>query len=457
MRSVTKVIFILCALIGCLACNKKTTQIPAQRDLLAIVANDTLHVGTIFGPTTYFYYRDVPMGYDYDLAKSFAASIHTHLKVHTYSSVEELYDQLETGDIDLIAFPCVPTRERKKTFTYFSTHKNAPLHLVQIGGKEAIKNAAQLQEKRIYIPRNSQAYTRLKHLNMEIGGNMRIILAHDSVSIDMLIADVVNGKLPYTAAYAPLAQLYQQYYPQLDISVALGVEQTLGWVTRNSSTALNETISLWLEKMDETEIEKLYTRYLRKNNTFKPHPYFETSSTSSISPYDQWFKEYAPQINWDWRLLAAVAFHESRFNPNTVSPMGACGLMQLMPVTGAKFGLDSLNMFDPEANIAAGVQYIKYLKMVYHDIENKEEKTKFVLASYNAGPAHVLDAMKLTEKYGGDPHIWYGNVEYYLQKKNDPEFYNDPVVRYGYFNSGPTRSYVQNVLATYHNYISRKQ
>ena len=451
-----KVIFILCSLIGCIACNKPAAHLSTQRDLLNIVANDTLHIGTIFGPSTYFYYKDIPMGYDYEMAQNFAESIHTNLKVHTCNSVEDLYDKLENGEIDIITFPCVPNRERKKEITYFPTHRNAQLLLVQLGGKEALKNAAQLQGKRIHIPRNSQAYNRLKNLNREMGGEMRIVLAHDSVSSDMLISSVVNGEIQYTAAYAPLAQLYKQYYPQLNISVALGIQQTLGWATRKTSTALNETISLWLSKIDAEEQDKLYTRYLKKSSTFKPHPYFATSPASSISPYDQWFKEYAPQINWDWRLLAAVAYHESRFNPNTVSPMGACGLMQLMPVTGAKFGLDSLNMFDPEANIAAGVQYIKYLKMVYHDIENKEEKTKFVLASYNAGPAHILDAIRLTEKYGGDPNIWYGNVEYYLQNKNDPEFYNDPVVRYGYFNSGPTRSYVQNVLATYHRYLNKK-
>ena len=321
------------------------------------------------------------MGYDYEMAQNFAESIHTNLKVHTYNSVEELYDKLENGEIDIITFPCVPNRERKKEITYFPTHRNAQLLLVQLGGKEALKNAAQLQGKRIHIPRNSQAYNRLKNLNREMGGEMRIVLAHDSVSSDMLISSVVNGEIQYTAAYAPLAQLYKQYYPQLNISTALGIQQSLGWATRKTSTALNETISLWLSKIDAEEQDKLYTRYLKKSSTFKPHPYFATSPASSISPYDQWFKEYAPQINWDWRLLAAVAYHESRFNPNTVSPMGACGLMQLMPVTGAKFGLDSLNMFDPEANIAAGVQYIKYLKMVYHDIENKEEKTKFVLAT----------------------------------------------------------------------------
>lgn len=452
-----KVIFILCSLIGCTACNKPIAHIPVQRDLLNIVANDTLHVGTIFGPSTYFFYKETPMGYDYELVQNFTESIHANLKVHTCKSVEELYDKLEIGEIDIIAFPCVPCRERKKELTYFPTHRSVQLLLVQSAGKDALKSATQLQGKRIYIPRNSQAYNRLKNLNKETGGEMRIVLAHDSVSSDMLISSVVNGEIQYTAAYTPLAQLYQQYYPQLNISVTLGVQQTLGWATRKTSTALNEKISIWLNKFDAKEQEKLYIRYLKKNNAFKPHPYFEASSTSCISPYDQWFKEYAPQISWDWRLLAAVAYHESRFNPNTVSPMGACGLMQLMPVTGAKFGLDSLNMFDPEANISAGVQYIKYLKMVYHDIEDKEERTKFILASYNAGPAHVLDAMKLTEKYGGNPHIWYDNVEYYLQKKSDPEFYNDPVVRYGYFNSGPTRSYVQNVLTTYHKYISKKQ
>ena len=139
------------------------------------------------------------------------------------------------------------------------------------------------------------------------------------------------------------------------------------------------------------------------------------------------------QINWDWRLLAALVFHESRFDASQRSWAGAAGLMQLMPHTASNFGLNKRTVFDPEMNIEAGVQYIKSLNLSFRKVENKDERIKFILAGYNCGPSHILDAMALAKKYWKNPQIWFGNVDYYLLKKSEPEFYNDKVVKYGYF------------------------
>ena len=129
--------------------------------------------------------------------------------------------------------------------------------------------------------------------------------------------------------------------------------------------------------------------------------------------------------------------------------------MQLMPSTAAIFGLDEDNIFNPEKNIEAGVQYIKSLNRMFGKIENQEERKKFILASYNSGPAHILDAMALAEKYGKNPHIWFEHVEYYLSKSNDPDYYNDEVMRYGKFGPSETIRYVRNTLDTYKKYKQR--
>ena len=175
----------------------------------------------------------------------------------------------------------------------------------------------------------------------------------------------------------------------------------------------------------------------------------------AISPFDHFFKKYAVEINWDWRLVAAVAFHESRFDSTQVSWAGAAGIMQLMPRTAANFGLSRRNIRNPEKNIEAGVQYIKSLNLSFRKVENKEERIKFILAAYNSGPAHILDAMALAKKYGKNPHIWYNNVEYFLIKKSEPEYYNDPVVKYGRFRGKETAAYVVNTLETFEKYSGR--
>lgn len=181
-----------------------------------------------------------------------------------------------------------------------------------------------------------------------------------------------------------------------------------------------------------------------------------TESVVSNVPFAEHFMTYAPEVGWEWEMLAAVAYHESRYNPNVVSPGGASGLMQLMPVTGRRFGLTDSTFFIPEDNIAASVKYIARLQYHFRFIEDSVEKNKFVLASYNAGPAHILDARRLAKKYGANPNRW-DNVEYYISCLKYEEYYTDSVVQYGSFNGGETTAYVRNVLHTYHKIQKEEQ
>ena len=126
--------------------------------------------------------------------------------------------------------------------------------------------------------------------------------------------------------------------------------------------------------------------------------------------------------------------------------------MQLMPRTAANFGLSGATITNPEKNIEAGVQYIKSLNLLFRKIESKEERIKFILASYNSGPAHVLDAMALARKFDSNPYVWHGHVEMYLEKKSDPEYYTDEVVKYGRFRATETLRYVRNTLTTWQKF-----
>lgn len=181
----------------------------------------------------------------------------------------------------------------------------------------------------------------------------------------------------------------------------------------------------------------------------------EEERNPSKVPYIEHFKRNAPSVGWDWEMLAAVAYRESRFNPHTVSPGGAQGLMQLMPVTGRKFGLNDSTFFVPADNIAAGCKYIAHLQRFFRNVEDPAEQTKFVLASYNAGPAHIFDAQALARKYGANPYIW-DDVEYYLQLLKLDEYYTDSVVQYGRFSARTTVSYVHNTLRVYGDIRSGK-
>ena len=111
------------------------------------------------------------------------------------------------------------------------------------------------------------------------------------------------------------------------------------------------------------------------------------------------------------------------------------------------------DLYDPEQNIRAGVDYIRWLDKYWsRQIADKEERKKFVLASYNIGFGHIEDARRLAEKYGADPNIWFGNVDKYLLRKSKPKYYNDEVVRNGYSNGKETYAYVKNIIQRYERY-----
>ena len=162
-------------------------------------------------------------------------------------------------------------------------------------------------------------------------------------------------------------------------------------------------------------------------------------------------KEKSLDINWGWRLLASLVYQESKFQPDATSWMGAFGLMQLMPETAEVYGLDS--QASPEENIEAGINYIKDLDARFIDlIGDPEERMKFVLASYNAGIAHVFDARRLAAKYSRDPDVWIDNVDYFLLNKSDPKYYNDSVVFYGYCRGEEPYKYVNDILDRFEHY-----
>lgn len=180
-------------------------------------------------------------------------------------------------------------------------------------------------------------------------------------------------------------------------------------------------------------------------------PMPELRPAITISAYDHLLKKYSDEIGWDWQLLASVMYQESRFNPEARSPQGAFGLMQLMPDTGARFGIDTTST--AEEQIAAGVRYLAYLdRLMTRVTPDEKERIKFILASYNVGPGHVFDAVRLAESAGKETTVWDNNVDSCLLSKSLPEVYTRPEVRNGYCRGSEAFAYVRSVMARYEMY-----
>ncbi len=415
------------------------------------VSKDSLRVAMLFGPNDYFYFAGQSMGYNYEMVQNYAFFSDKKLKVLQFRSEKEMFIKLREKEVDLVAASIYETKVLKSMF-HFTAHQDPSyLVLVQLIGLNTLTEPHELRGKKVHVLNHSSAYERLKNLNVETGGTIEIVVMPDTLHTGNLIEMVAQKKIEYAVADHKTASLFREAYPKLDIRLRIGFLQRNGWLVRQNCDSLINSIEQW-SKDEETALlqSELYEKYRIRN------PYFRSLKVGvprgSISPYDHYFKKFAAEIQWDWRMLASIAFHESRFDSAQISPKGASGLMQLMPRTAANFGLNRHNIFNPRKNIEAGVQYIKNLNMLFRKIENKEERVKFILAAYNSGPAHILDAMALAQKYGRNPHIWFGHVDYYLEKKSDPQYYNDEVVKYGRFRPRYTLRYVKDILNTYQKY-----
>lgn len=186
--------------------------------------------------------------------------------------------------------------------------------------------------------------------------------------------------------------------------------------------------------------------------------YTYLSPYATISPFDAHFRKAAEVLNYDWTLIAAIAYTESRFDSTAISEAGAIGVMQVMPKTLESMGFpDSLYM-ETATNITAATELIRSLEKYFRYIKNKDERLNFVLASYNAGYGHVSDAMRLAGKYGKNRYRWYGNVDTFLIYKNEPEFYTDTLCRNGQFKGWKeTLSFVNKVHSNWKRFQRTQQ
>lgn len=435
-------------------------------DLEEIIARGYLNALVDNNSISYFIYKGEPMGYEYELLNLFAKHLKVDLKIQVTSGIDRAIDQLNKGEGDIIAFPLTITKERTKYVDFSRPHFHTYQVLVQRKpdnwrrmtldaiNDTLIRNPVDLIGKSVHVLPGSSFETRLGHLSEEIGGDIIIVPDTSSLESESLIRKVAMGEIPYTVADHMIARVNAYYYPDIDVNTPISVSQQVAWATRKNSPKLLEAINEWLGSIKkEATFMVIYNRYFRSPRTSVARMTSEYSSMGGnmLSPYDSLIRKGAGTLGWDWRLLASLIYQESRFLPKNESWAGARGLMQLMPRTAHEFG--AFDLEDPRQSIHAGVGFLNFLQNYWMDkIPDPNERLKFILASYNVGLSHVVDARRLAEKYGKDPAIWYDNVEYYLSQKSEPEFYRDPIVTAGYCKCEEPIHYVRNILARYEEY-----
>jgi membrane-bound lytic murein transglycosylase F len=442
----------------------RTSDNEELSDIEKIKNKGVLRATTNFNSTNYFIYRGEPMGFHLELLKQFTRHLGVELEVYVTNDLSENFSCLLAEDeCDVIALDLTVTRDRAKLFEFTVPHSQTRQILVQRKPDDwynmrsseiednLIRNHLDLAGKTIYVQSKSAFASRLNHLMEEIGDTIYVVEV--DMEIEQLIEKVANGEIEYTVSDEHLANVNLGFYSNIDINTPISFSQNLAWAVKKESPELLKAINEWLEEFKPTrQYANLYNKYYNNPRTANiARSQFHSLGGGKISAYDDYFKRYAEHFDLDWRLVASVAYQESRFNPQAVSWAGAFGVMQLMPNTAAIYNVNENSSV--AENIRAGVSYLFYLNNRLKElVVDNDERMKFVLASYNVGLGHVFDARRLAEKNGKDPNVWKDNVDYYVLNKSKPKYYLDPDVRHGYCRGLEPYLYVIEVLERYEHY-----
>ena len=420
---------------------------------------DTLIVGTLYSPTGFFILKGDTMGYDYDRICDFAKSRGIALRFKVARSMPALLDMLKSHSVDVLACEIPVTAEYKSRVLHCGAVNETYQVLVQHSGASVIHDVTQLIGRDVFVEKGSKYESRLRNLDNEVGGGINIHTVEGEEALPTeLIQRVSRHEIPFTIVDSDIAQMNLTYYDSINIQLRVGFEQRSSWAVSKRDKWLADSINEWAASVNAQEYSKQALKhYFEMNRGPKPDSVkvdtLAVTPPGGISPYDEVFKQYAKEMGWDWRLLAAIAFSESGFDPNATSWMGARGLMQVMPKTARSFGVENEeDLANPEVSVKVASKILKELDGIMRSRTGPDDRIKFVLAAYNAGSGHVTDAIALAGKYELDPRVWAENVEQAMLWKMDPEYYNDSVCSNGYCRGTEPVDYVVKVLNCYENY-----
>lgn len=453
-----------------------------ERDLAQIRESGKLVVLAPYNSTTYFVYRGEPLGYEYELLQAFAREHDVALQMIVATDRRSLLALLNGGEGDIVAARLIPTPEDKEHVSFTRALYRTEPALVQqedspdTAGKGAekalepgpadpspevdinarlITRPAQLAGETVHLPEKSAYQRTLIELADEVSGEIHVVETSGQIQDEALAQKVARGEIEFTVMQDNLAQLKEAEFKNLRVRPILGRSHNVTWAVRQNSPELLSALNEWIEDKQQKNnslFDRLYKKYFidRRSHVERVESEYLTSSTGKLCPYDDLLKRHAETLGWDWRLLAAQTYQESRFKPDARSWAGATGLLQLMPPTAREFGVS--DPLDPEDNVQGACRFLKWLTNYWTErIPDEEERLKFILASYNTGAGHVEDAQRLTEKYGGDTEKWE-DVSYWLLQKSQQRYSTDPVVKFGFCRGIEPVNYVIHILDRFENY-----
>ena len=440
-----RVVIGLLLLVGALAV-VLTACVPERTQLERVLSHGKLTVVTRHAATTYYEGPHGPAGLEYELLRRFADRLGVELVLQTPDSLNRILTDLTDGDADLAAAGLTVTEERQKTFRFTFPYQHITQQLVYRRGGSRPANLTEAADGYLEIVAGSSHAEQLRRLTSqqpELSWDENP--AMDSMELLNLVAENV---IDYTVVDSNELALNRRYYPNLNVAFDISEPQPLAWAfAQNRDDSLYREATAFFDELSASgELERLVQGFYSHVESYDyagTHTFVRHIKVR-LPRYRALFEAAAKRLDLDWKLVAAVAYQESHWNPHAVSPTGVRGLMMLTQATAAHLGIKKRT--DPVQSIDGGTRYLRRLiDRIPADIV-EPERTWFALAAYNVGFGHLEDARKITTRRGGNPDVWT-SVKENLPLLRKRKWYKK--TRYGYARGDEPVRYVENIRSYY--------
>ncbi|MBV7299092.1 membrane-bound lytic murein transglycosylase MltF [Enterovibrio paralichthyis] len=441
-------LFLVLFLSGCEWKFDDRTELEKIRD------RGVLRVGTLNNQLSYYIGADGPTGLDYELATQFAQSLGVKLEMQPAYTLSGLFPALERGDVDIIAAGLTITKDRLDHFRPGPAYYYVSQQLVYKNGHWRPRNLTELNKDgaRVAVVEGSSHALTLQAIQREYPD-----LIWESVKDtddDELLKQVADGKLDFTIADSVDIALVQRTHPEITVALELTEDEPVAWFMKKmqDDSVYALMIEFFGKKAQNGELASLEEKYFGHIDSFDfvDTRAFLRAIDTKLPKWEPLFKKYADEF--DWRLLAALSYQESHWNPRAISPTGVRGMMMLTLPTAKSVGVK--NRLDPEQSIRGGAEYLRMMLHRVPESINPNEKIWFALASYNIGFGHMMDARRLTKAQGGNPDSW-ADVKQRLPLLAKRQYYKQ--TRYGYARGYEALSYVENIRRYYQSIVGYEQ
>lgn len=401
-----------------------------------------LRVATFNSPTTYYVGAAGPMGFEYDLTRSFAHDLGLEVEILVAESQAEVLGLVAAGRAHLGAgISVTPAAEQVAQFT--GPLRTTALQLVYRAGRPRPKTLYDLDAP-LVIPAESAASQALRDLGLI---NPQLLWAEsEDYGAEELLFRVANGEVDFTIAPSDLVAINQRYYPQLRVAFTLTDSQNVAWAFARGDDSLAREARRFLEGLDPRLLAQVRDRYFGHVSRVGHYGALAlaTHTQTRLPRYRKAFEDAAARYGLDWRLLAAVGYQESLWDPAAVSPTGVRGLMQITTDT-AEY-LQMTDRLDPIQSIYGAARYLQGIHGRLPPEIKEPDRTWMTLAAYNVGLGHVLDAREITAQQGGDPNRWV-EVRSHLPLLTQAKWHRK--TKYGYARGHEAVTYVGNIRSYY--------